>query len=348
MNIKIGAPLIAGLVALSTGMANASTITGPYVDLGAGATLTQTQHSRSGGSSSQVGHAPGFSGFAGFGYGFGNGLRAEVEGTYLQSHINRVSPSNAHGHNQTYGGLVNVLYDIDTQKLFGVDSIFTPYVGVGAGYLVDNYRVKSPVRSISGTQGGLGYQGIVGTAIDTGIPGLAATVDYRMIGETMSKQSYHTGDSHFDHKFNHVFSVGLRYAFDTAPAAPQHVTTIAAPAPAPARTYLVFFDWNSSSLSTQAKLIVDKAAEATHNTQTTRVNVSGYADNSSIRGGVAGEAFNKKLSVQRAEAVEAELVKNGVPEEAIVVQGLGDTVQFVKTAPNTREALNRRVVITLN
>ena len=348
MNFKLSLAALASL-SLATGVASASTITGPYVDLGAGATLTQTQHLNSLTHSAHVGHAPGYSGYGAFGYGLGDGFRVELEGLYAQSRVNRVSPKRgADGRNSTYGGLLNVVYDIDTKKLFNVDSVFTPYVGVGAGYLVENYRVKSPVQSISGTQGGFGYQGIVGTAIDTGVPGLTATVDYRMIGEPMSRQSYHTGDVRFDHKFTHTFNVGLRYSFDTAPAAPQTTVSVAPPAPAPARTYLVFFDWDSSTLSTQAKLIVDKAAEATHNTTTTRVNVAGYADNTSIRGGVAGEQFNKNLSVKRAEAVEAELVKNGVPKEEILVEGLGDTVQFVKTAPNTREALNRRVVITLN
>ena len=327
--------------------ANASTITGPYVNIGAGADLTQTQHSRVAGSSSQVGHAPGFGGFGGVGYGLGNGLRFEVEGLYLQSHVNRVSPQNAHGHNQTYGGLFNVIYDIDLKDHFGVDSIFTPYVGVGAGYLVDNYRVKSPVRSISGTQGGFGYQGIVGTAIDTGIPGLRATVDYRMVGETESRASYHVNDSHFDHKFNHTFNVGLQYAFNTAPAAPAQAVSTAAPAPVPARTYLVFFDWDSASLSTQAKTIVDHAADASTHVATTKIEVNGYTDNSSIRGGAAGAHFNEGLSLKRAHAVEAELVAHGVSHDDITVTGYGETHQLVSTGPNTREAQNRRVEIIL-
>lgn len=340
---------LAGLMAASlmTNSAYATTVKGVYVDLGAGATLTQTQHNSVSGSSAQVGHAPGFSGFAGVGYGFGNGLRVEAEGTYLQSHVNRISPQNAHGHDQVYGGLVDVLYDIDLKDHFGINVPVTPYVGVGAGYLVNSYNVHGPVRNITGTQGSFGYQGIVGAAFDTGVPGLVATVDYRMIGQTMSKDSYHDEDSRFDHRFNHVFTVGIRYAFNTAPAAPVETPIVSAPAPKEARTYLVFFDWDRSDLSTQAKAIVDRAAEASRSTTTTNIDVTGYSDNSTAHPGPVGEKYNLRLSLNRANAVKSELVKDGVDINAITVRGLGDKVQFVKTAPNTREALNRRVVITL-
>lgn len=92
--IKVSGALM--VASLMTSASYATTVDGMYVDLGAGATLTQTQHSRSGGSSSQVGHSPGFNGFGAVGYGFGNGLRVEGEGIYLQNHVNRVSPQNAH------------------------------------------------------------------------------------------------------------------------------------------------------------------------------------------------------------------------------------------------------------
>lgn len=144
---------------------------------------------------------------------------------------------------------------------------------------------------------------------------------------------------------HHTFNVGLRYAFNTAPPAPQELE---APVPTPkeARTYIVFFDWDKADLSSQAKNIVLRAAEASRNTNVTSINVTGYSDNSTARPGPVGEKYNMNLSLKRANAVKSELVKDGVSIDSITVQGLGDKVQFVKTAPNTREALNRRVVIT--
>lgn len=335
-------------LSLVSSVAHASVITGPYIDLGAGADLTQTQHARSFGSSSQVGHAPGFGGNLGFGYGFGNGLRVELEGLYLQSHVNRVSPDNAHGHNQSFGGLLNVLYDIDMKDHFGIDTAVTPYIGVGAGYLVDRYTVHSPTHSIGGTQGGFGYQGIVGVAYDVpSVPGLRATVDYRMIGQTESRASYHVNDTHFDHKFNHTFNVGLQYAFNTPPAPVQAAVVTAPPAPEASRTYIVFFDWDSSALVNNAKVIVDRAAEASSHVATTRIEVNGYTDTSSAKGGASGRAYNKSLSLRRAHAVADELVSHGVSLSEISIHGYGEENLLEPTGPNVRNPVNRRVEIIL-
>ena len=58
-------------------------------------------------------------------------------------------------------------------------------------------------------------------------------------------------------------------------------------------------------------------------------------------------AYNKGLSVRRAQAVAAELVKNGVARNSIAIQGFGDTKLLVPTGPNTREPQNRRVEIII-
>ena len=352
-NLKIRSTLMAAVaaMAISVGAANATTIHGSYVDIGGLADITQTQHSRTATGSAQVGHGTGWGGHASYGWGFKEvpGLRAEIEGIYLESPVNRVSPGHSgHGHNQNYGGLVNVIYDIDLKDHFGVNAPVTPYVGVGAGYIVNDYHVNGGPRNIGGTQGSFGYQGIVGASFDTGVPGLSAYADYRMLGQTMSRDSYHEGDSHFDHKFNHTFNVGLRYAFNSAPAAVVSDVAYVAPAPSPVRTYLVFFDWDKSTLTAQAKSIVDHAAEESTHVSTTRIEVNGYTDNSSIHGGERGAKFNENLSIKRANAVSAELVAHGVDKSEIDIHGYGETHQLVSTGPNTREPQNRRVEIILH
>jgi hypothetical protein len=55
--------------------------------------------------------------------------------------------------------------------------------------------------------------------------------------------------------------------------------------------------------------------------------------------------YNKGLSERRASAVAAELMRDGVPQSAIEVQGLGDTNLLVQTGPGLREPQNRRVEI---
>ncbi|MFT8473883.1 MAG: OmpA family protein [Acetobacter orientalis] len=369
------------LMAAAPAAAFATTITGPYVDLGGGYNLVQNQHAHTSGfgggassnenvTSSQFRHGTGFTGFGAFGWGFGNGLRAEVEGVYNYSNINHQGgtsvPGRTRGSDQSYGGFINVLYDIDL-KQFGIDAPVTPFVGVGAGYLWQHYNPTTTTYNngntsrLGGTNGGFAYQGIVGAAYDTGIPGFQITTEYRMIGQPgsftdgsfTSTANYANGtkgrgNTNFDHRFNHQFILGLRYAFDTAPPPPPPAPVVAAPAPLPARSYLVFFDWDKSVLSARARQIVAEAAQASTHVQTTRIEVNGYTDNSAAHPGPRGEKYNLGLSNRRADSVKAELIRDGVPATAIDIHGYGEAHPLVATGPNTREPQNRRVEIILH
>lgn len=357
--------------------AMAGTVTGPYVSGGAGYDLTQSQHlhlspGADGFENGQHGsavmrHQNGYTGFVSTGYGFGNGLRAEVEGAYFYSQINHLSNRAAVGKtgggDRSYGVMVNALYDIDLQRLFGIDSPVTPYVGVGAGYLWSGFHNSSThyangmTTGWGGNRGSFAYQGIVGLSYDIrDVPGLAVAADYRMVGQDFyngtltSHTASGAGHVNSDPRFNHQFTLSLRYAFDTAPAAPaEAVAPVAAvPTPAPARSYLVFFDWDSAALSDRARSIVSKAAVAAQDIRVTRIHVNGYTDNSAAHAGTRGEAYNLKLSLRRADSVKAELIRDGISANAITVQGHGDKNPLVATGPNTREPQNRRVEIILD
>jgi outer membrane protein OmpA-like peptidoglycan-associated protein len=76
--------------------------------------------------------------------------------------------------------------------------------------------------------------------------------------------------------------------------------------------------------------------------QTTRIEVNGYTDTS------GSPQYNKGLSVRRAEAVAAELVKDGVARNIISIEGFGETNLLVPTGPGVREPQNRRVQIILH
>jgi OOP family OmpA-OmpF porin len=134
--------------------------------------------------------------------------------------------------------------------------------------------------------------------------------------------------------------LGVRYAFNVVPpaVAPAPVP-VAVPAPAPARTYLVFFDWDRADLTDRARQIITEAAQASTRVQVTRIEVNGYTDKSGT------PRYNQGLSVRRANAVAAELVRQGVPRAAITTQGFGENNPLVPTADGVREPQNRRVEI---
>ena len=129
------------------------------------------------------------------------------------------------------------------------------------------------------------------------------------------------------------------------PAAPvRPAPTAPAPAPAPAamqemKKFLVFFDWNKATLTPEARRIIATAAEDFKKTGSTRIVATGFTDTS------GSAAYNLRLSVRRAEAVKAELVRLGVPAGVITTIGRGEEDLLVPTKDGVREPQNRRVSI---
>jgi outer membrane protein OmpA-like peptidoglycan-associated protein len=286
----------------------------------------------------------GGTGLASVGYGFGNGVRVEVEGDYRYNTqgYNGTKPIGPTAREQKFGGMVNALFDLD----IGSPYVF-PYVGAGAGVMnVDRLYDRH-------TSNLLAYQAIGGLSLPIpGLPGLSGTLEYRYLGVKDSTYSgliqpgFANAAGHYKTKLlgddNHSLMVGVRYAFNVAPP------PMAAPAPAPvpqatvARSYLVFFDWDRADLTDRARQIVAEAAAASTKVQTTKIDVQGNAD----RTGTA--AYNLALSRRRADVVKAELVRDGVPAAAIGIEAFGDTKPLVATGPGVREPQNRRVAIILH
>jgi outer membrane protein OmpA-like peptidoglycan-associated protein len=124
--------------------------------------------------------------------------------------------------------------------------------------------------------------------------------------------------------------------------APPAAAPMAAPAPPPSSSYLVFFDWNKSNLSTRAQQIIKEAATNMAKVKHTQIAVNGYTDTSGT------PRYNEGLSMRRAQAVAAELVKDGVPKSELAIKGFGDTHPMVPTGPGVREPQNRRVEIVVH
>ena len=382
MNIR--PMLLAATILAAPLAARAATIDGPYIGVLAGANFAQnpeTNRTSLQGTAVRLGNTgaslnnpterlvTGFRTGAYAGYGFGNGLRAEIEGDFFENNFRSTaltgrgfgglpltSSTAVGGQRQKYGGFVNALYDIDFEKYTGIAIPVTPYVGIGAGYLQElNQNVlfqdgRQALLRSTGTDGNFAYQAIIGVSYDIPqVPGLSATVDYRFTsvpGALVFRGQYEQGSGSAlarvreSSDFNHTVNVGLRYAFNAAPP-----PVVVAPPPAPpqeaARTYLVFFDWDRADLTDRARQIIAQAAQATTRVQVTRIEVDGHTD-------TTGTArYNQGLSVRRAQNVAGELVRLGVPAASITTQGFGFSRPLVATGPGVREPQNRRVEIIL-
>jgi hypothetical protein len=122
--------------------------------------------------------------------------------------------------------------------------------------------------------------------------------------------------------------------------APQAMT---APPPTPpaarAPSYMVFFDWDRSDLSTQALATIRQAATAWKAGGSPHIAAIGHTDTS-------GPAdYNMALSLRRATTVKNALVQQGVAVAAIDTVGKGETELLVQTGDGVREPQNRRVEI---
>ncbi|MGX9962590.1 OmpA family protein [Roseomonas sp. F4] len=355
--------LLAATVLALPVAANAQPISGLYVGAGAGVNLRQESDVTLSRSMTSTVGAPltgtaefnyGYVGVISLGYGFGNGVRAEIEGSYRTNDVDDVSgmgvPRNGRssGRATTYGVMANALYDFD----LGPGSFLTPYVGVGAGYQWVDNDIRGGVNSgatvrADGTDGQFAYQAIVGAAFPIAqVPGLAVTAEYRFMGTLDNdidarRDNSGRGTAEMDN-YNHSLLIGLRYAFGVTP--PPPVVAPAAPpaaAPAVARTYLVFFDFDRADLTDRARQIIAEAATNSQRVGTTRIEVSGHADRSGT------PQYNQRLSERRAAAVAAELERRGIPRAAMAIQAFGESRPLVPTADGVREPQNRRVEIVL-
>jgi outer membrane protein OmpA-like peptidoglycan-associated protein len=354
--------------ALLAAPASAQFVEGPYVAGGAGLNLvpdTDLNLDRTAvlglgaagyGARGSAGFVPGFGTVLSLGWGFGNGLRAEIEGSWRSNDVDSISgaagsargPSPG-GRQDSWGVMGNLLLDL------AVIGPVVPYVGVGLGYITTDW---AGVRSLSAdgalrmrvddSDGRFAYQGIAGLAFPLSFaPGLAVTAEYRFLGVLQPRLQVRydnpatgaavaRGTVEPD-AFNHSLLLGLRYAFRAAPpAAPAP-----AAAPQPQRSFIVFFDWNRADLTDRARQIIADAAQNARSQRTTRIEVAGHADRSGT------VQYNQALSRRRAETVAAELVRLGIAREEIVVTALGETQPLVPTADDVREPQNRRVEIIL-
>jgi len=106
-------------------------------------------------------------------------------------------------------------------------------------------------------------------------------------------------------------------------------------------TFLVFFDFDKYDLTPEAQRVVAEAAAAYESDGMARVTVTGHTDT------VGSAEYNQALSERRANAVAKELVANGVPADAIVTIGEGETNPLVPTGDGVAEPQNRRVEIAM-
>jgi len=123
----------------------------------------------------------------------------------------------------------------------------------------------------------------------------------------------------------------------TALAVPRG-TRIEASAP-PTVRLPIFFEFNSATLAPDGRALLDKvgAALSSDELATFRFSVEGHTDS------VGSDAYNKSLSMQRAEAVKTYLLAQGVPSDRLQIVGRGESSPVAGNDTEDGRRRNRRV-----
>lgn len=265
--------------------------------------------------------------------------------------------------------MANLIYDFGS-----ADAPLRPFVGLGVGVnrvatdAIGALRAnRSAVLGSDDTSVEFAAQGIAGLAwaiserasLDltyrylTGEAAWASTTSGTGVGAT----SFGIWEGDYDQ--SHTVSLGLRYSFGAVEAPPPPPVPVPPPAPTPApppppppapaprpapqaRQFVVYFDWDRSTLTAEAQQVVAQAAAYASSGNPTRVLVVGHTDTS------GSAAYNLGLSNRRARTVADALVAAGVNGGVISLDGRGETQLARATADGVREPLNRRATVDIN
>jgi OOP family OmpA-OmpF porin len=344
----IGVSAIALTAAASGARAQSQPTNGLYIGGAAGANIMEDNRFRNGGGNSTDSYGAGYVGTLSLGYGLGNGLRLELEPGYRNNSVDTVNGANADSRIQSATLMGNVLYDFYKFQTPWIP--LTPHVGVGVGYAHVWDRSRSPSgNNVSGSTDRLAYQAIGG--LDYSLtPNQKIGVDYRyMVIHDASFPTVAGGSAHAGDLDNHTFLATYRYEFNQPPAPPPPVAqpaaaaTVAPPPPAPmtGHPYEVYFEFDKSTLTPEARQIVQQAAQNALQGNATQIVATGHTDT------VGTDSYNLALSKKRANAVRTELVHDGVGGNMIQTSGVGENDLAVPTGQDVNEPRNRRVEITV-
>jgi outer membrane protein OmpA-like peptidoglycan-associated protein len=197
------------------------------------------------------------------------------------------------------------------------------------------------------------YQGIVGASYELS-PRMDLTLNYRYLRSDAAEFRGAAGPTNFyetDDFENQAVTIGLRFdlgpdaapvAAAPPPTAPEPPPPAAPPAPpAPPKQFLVFFGFDKSNLTEEARRVISEAAAAAKQFGSATIRVVGHADT------VGSKGYNQGLSERRANAVRQGLVAEGIPADKITAAGRGETELLVQTGDNVKEPQNRRSSIDL-
>ena len=222
------------------------------------------------------------------------------------------------------------IHDQQSQKLYAYtldgmfkllpSSIIDPYVLLGGGEMDDTVGRGNGTNHTWTAEGGLGA--LTGIGSQTGSFRVQLRTEAKYRREFVEASLYNPknpGDV--------LYGVGVQFEFGAPvpPPAPKMVAVAPPPPPPPpppAPRHITLsadalFAFDKAQIRPEGAADLDKLATDLQTTQFHHVHVTGYTDR------IGSDAYNLRLSQQRADAVKAYLVDKGVDGTKIETQGMG-------------------------
>ncbi|MFT4045844.1 MAG: OmpA family protein [Solimonas sp.] len=308
-----------------------------------------------------------------FGYALPHGLRIETELVYRDNDYKHVTipsggllssatdSSDVDGDEDAATAMFNVWYE-----LFPIWRV-RPYLGAGTGAA----RVEINKLHYDSAQWDKDSDTVFAWQVGGGLafdlsPHWTAALNYRYLKGRRGEFDGASTD------VSTTYVLTLRYVFAAPVAAPPEpapevVPPAEEPAPAPpppppacrqptpgeplsldgckAGDTLVLhgvnFEFNQSRLTLNAKTLLDQVVDELNRHPDIKVEVGGHTD------AKGSDAYNDRLSAQRADAVKAYLTAQGIAAERLTTHGYGESVPVADNTTEDGRAQNRRVELKI-
>lgn len=268
-------------------------------------------------------------------------------------------------------------YSLDALHIFARDAVVSPYITAGIG-LLRNAPDGADKDHYEMAQAGLGLFINVAEK-DNG------ALKFALRPEVKARWAFPSGNQPQDKYLDYLAGLGFQFSFGDARPEPKPPEPAPAPPPPPpppppqpepprdtdgdgvidprdkcpdtprgvavdadgctrrgsATLQGVTFEFNSSNLTADSRPVLDEVATDMKRYPRLRVELQGHTDS------VGGDAYNMKLSAERANAVRVYLVSQGVPEQQLTSRGYGETQPVADNKTDAGRAQNRRVVMNV-
>lgn len=265
-------------------------------------------------------------------------------------------------------------YSIDALRVFARDSRVSPFISVGVGAL-NNDAGGAEGHTYKMAQAGLGLMIAVAESDD-------GATRFSLRPEVKARWAFPHNNDPQDNFLDYAAMLGFQFAFGSPrPAAAAPVApTPAAPTPPPppptpvlrdsdgdgvvddrdrcpdtprgvavdnngcprqgsATLQGVTFEYNSARLTAESRPVLNEVAADLKKYPQLQVELQGHTDS------IGSDAFNLRLSDQRAQAVRDYLLSQGVGARQLEAKGYGESQPVADNKTDTGRAENRRVVM---